>query len=350
MPQRTDEGSGRKKVADLGERGLLELIAPFVTCGGKGVRMGFGDDCAVMKPPRGAEHEVLTADMLVEGTHFLNHNATNWEWLGRKAVAVNISDLAAMGAEPQSLLVSLGLPGHTPAKNIVALYRGLSAEAKRWGASLIGGDTVSSPQIVINIAATGWIPAGWSLPLRSKCKVGQHVYVSGGLGGSRAGLEILMDPNKGRRLGGKLGLRLAMRHQLPVPRLELGRALAAGCPDLAMIDVSDSLSNELGLLAEASSVGFEIEVERLPAFNGVKEYCAATQRPLLELLMFSGEEYELLFTTSRSLDEIRRLLKAAKTKVRITRIGRVSRSRGVNIVDVDRNTISLKDSTFRHFR
>ncbi|MCX7019318.1 MAG: thiamine-phosphate kinase [bacterium] len=335
-------------VADLGERGLLALIAPHVLSHRGDVPVGMGDDGAVVRRDDGSV-EILTTDMLVEGTHFLRTAATDWAALGRKAIAVNVSDIAAMGAVPKYALVSLGTPACMPAAAIAALYKGMAAEAARWGAALIGGDTVFCPHLIVSVTMTGAKPDQQPIPLRSNCAAGQNVFVSGHLGASRAGLDLIMDGNLKSHIHHPYAADLIRRHLRPEPRVELGAALVRIGRPFAMIDISDSLCNELRLLDEASRRGFRIETDKIPVSCGLKAFCADTSRRALDYALFSGEEYELLFAMDIDEQRLKERLHNEGVETPVARIGVVTDAPEVVFLDVKGKEIMISDMTFLHF-
>ena len=350
MADEVDELERSRLCRDIGERGLLERLSAFVAGPSGDVVVGFGDDAAVVGCGAAGEfEELLTTDMLVEGTHFRCTGDTDFSLLGRKAIVANVSDIAAMGGAARFVLVSLALSGDMPLGCVLELYRGMDAEARRWGAVLVGGDTVFAPQMVLNIALTGRKPAGQPVPLRSNCRPGQHVFVSGNLGASRAGLRLLEEPMLGEQRDLAHGHRLVSRHQLPEPRPALGQALAATQPGLAMIDISDSLFNELHLLARASGCGFRIEAGHIPACAELRAFCAATGEALHEYTLFSGEEYELLFTTAADEAALRTVLHERDVSTPVHRIGDVTAGNEVVFIDRTGAPLEPKDLTFRHF-
>lgn len=335
-------------VSEIGEHGILQLIAPFVAAPSADLIVGFGDDAAIASTIS-ESYEIFTADMLVAGTHFYDDEQTDWHSLGRKAVIANISDAAAMGAQPRFILVSLGLPAHATAERLVALYRGMHETAQKYGASLIGGDTVASPHWVISIALTAHKPAHQPLALRSNCKPGQHVYVSGNLGNSMAGFKILHDEKYELFRDTPHGRVLIHDCLNPEPRLELGKALASSRANLGMIDISDSLFSEVHQLAEASKVGFSIDVARIPASAELRLFCADAGEDILDYVLFSGEEYELLFTIDAIEEEFQKSLQEQNITTPIRRIGLVTGSGKVIFTDQVGKKLQLKDKTFQHF-
>lgn len=333
-------------VARLGERALIARLARYMAPAGDAVLVSVGDDCAVLAPPSEPVREVLTTDMLVEGTHFLRNGETDWPGLGHKAVAANVSDVASMGAKPVSILVSLGLPPELPVADLEAFYQGMAEEACASGAALVGGDVTRSPILVISLAVTGHLAPGSRAALRSACLPGQAVYVSGALGGSLAGLRLLTEPACAPLRTAPFAERLVRRHWRPEPRVTLGLALAASCPDLAMLDISDGLSNELHLMAEASGMRIEIDLDAVPVWPGVAEFAEATTVPLDHFRLFSGEEYELLFATALPEAALRKRLTGIDPPV--TRIGAVREGTGVAFLRQGR-PVQVADQTFSHF-
>jgi thiamine-monophosphate kinase len=338
-------------LAETGERRFLELIRPYLASSGPEVVVGVGDDAAVISSPYGCDSlTVLTTDMLIEGTHFPPRDRVEWAHLGHKAMAANLSDVAAMGAQPRFALVSLSLPPNLRVGDVLDLYEGMHALAVRHGTGIIGGDTVGAPVVAISITVLGTIPPPQRPALRSACRPGQTVYVSGALGGSLAGLLLTLDDDLRSQVPAAVAEPLIERHWRPEPRVELGLALAATVPDLAMIDISDSLSHELSLLAEASRVGFALHIDRVPVPEKLDEFCRCTGRARDELLLFSGEEYELLFTTSQPPEELTASLRARGADVPVTAIGSVTAQAGRIEFFSSGRVVEYDDRTFDHFR
>lgn len=236
---------------------------------------GIGDDCAVV-PVGDGEALVMTADLLVEGVHFLRH-AASAEEIGRKALAVNLSDVASMGARPVATLLSLALPRDTIegdwAERFMAGYTAMSGE---YGVALIGGDTTASPhEVTINVTAIGRVPVD-RIKRRSAARAGDHILVGGPLGESAAGLQDI--------LAGRLSTPLADIHRLPRPQVAEGIWLGGRAEVHAMMDLSDGLASDLRHILRASGVGAEVETGRIPAPQG------------LENAVSGGEDYKLLLT------------------------------------------------------
>jgi thiamine-monophosphate kinase len=296
--------------------GEFELIARYFSrpVARRDVLLGVGDDAALLEVPAG---QVLVAatDTLVEGRHFLLGAPP--ESVGHQALAVNLSDLAAMGAAPAWALLSLSLPSSEPAW-LEGFARGFHALAERTGVALVGGDTVRGPR-VITVQVLGLVPATLALR-RAGARPGDGMYVSGTLGDAAAGLELLRAAAGG---ASDADSPLVRRYRFAEPRLELGIALR-GIAGAAM-DVSDGLLGDLGKLCAASGVGALLQLERLPLSAAlVERFDALTAE---RLALGGGDDYELVFTVPRSAQ--RSLGTALADGVRITRIGEIVSGDGV---------------------
>ncbi|HEU0113687.1 MAG TPA: thiamine-phosphate kinase, partial [Thermomicrobiales bacterium] len=277
----------------LGEFGLIDALRealPPAVVAGPGVAVGIGDDCAIWTPPPG-ESVVVTTDSLVEAVHF----RTDWtdpERLGHKALAVNLSDLASMGAKPRVAVVTLGLRGDEPAAALLAMYRGLGALAEGTGIVVAGGDIVRSPQsLTLHVTAIGETRGGRFLT-RSDARPGDVIGVSGTIGAAAAGLALLLaDANDARRQAATADV-LLDAHLRPEPRLALGAALLADGATAAM-DLSDGLLGDLPKMLAASGVAARLDAAALPVAAAVRALFPERWR---ELALRGGEDYELLFT------------------------------------------------------
>jgi thiamine-monophosphate kinase len=295
------------RLADLGEFGFIAKVRRAVQ-NGAGVELGIGDDCAVLRLPAD-ELLLTTSDLLIEDVHF-RRSWTGLEDLGRKSVAVNLSDIAAMGGTPRFLYLALGIPAELPMNELEALVAGFVAEAEAYGTTLVGGDTCRSPgPLLISVTAEGSVPPA-ELVRRSGVRPGDGIYVSGTLGDSALALREL-------QAGRAPDQFLAGRHHRPTARIGLGRRLAASRLPSAMIDISDGLLADLGHLLAASQVGAELTVDDLP-LSPVFAAQLTVEPELLDLALGGGEDYELLFTVPAAGEA--RLL-AADWPVPVTRIG-----------------------------
>jgi thiamine-monophosphate kinase len=294
--------------------GEFELIARYFSrpVARRDVLVGVGDDAALLEVPAG---QVLAAatDTLVEGRHFLPDAPP--ESVGHQALAVNLSDLAAMGAEPAWTLLALSLP-EPDTHWLEGFARGFHALADRAGVTLVGGDTVRGPRVV-TVQVLGFVPAGLALR-RDGARPGDVLYASGSLGDAAAGLKLLRD---GRRAD--TDSPLVRRYRFAEPRLALGMALR-GVASAAM-DVSDGLLGDLAKLCDASGVGVILELEQLPLSPALLASFDGTQAERFAL--GGGDDYELVFTVPRgAVSEMETSLGAIG---RITRIGEIVTGHGV---------------------
>lgn len=326
-------------VGQLGEFGLIELLRRYQRAR-PGIVAGIGDDAAVLAG-RPGYRTLLTTDMLVEGVHFLA--GTDPYSLGRKAMAANLSDIAAMGGRPSFAAVSLGLPPTARVRDIERLYEGLSDEGASFGAAIVGGDTVRAPVLTINVALLGEVEEQ-RLLLRSGALVGDRVCVTNRIGDAAAGLLLLQHPEL--PVPEDTRTRLLNRHWRPTPRIDAGRELSRGMATAA-IDVSDGLAGDLRRLCEASQVGAIVDVSALPISDDVRRVAQAARISPEELALRGGEDYELLFTTS-SYRTGTLLLPGSGTPYTV--IGEiVDADRGVLLRRPDGELQPLAPTGFQHF-
>jgi thiamine-monophosphate kinase len=323
----------------LGEFGLIESIRRM-SGAGKGVRIGIGDDCAWVSHPAGSS--LVTADLLIESIHF-DLRWTSFEALGHKSLAVNLSDIAAMGGLPAYAVLSLGIPQKLDSQRIVEFYRGFNRLAKRCGVAVIGGDTNIARSFIVSVCVIGHAPAR---PVqRSGARVGDDIYVTGTLGDSALGLALLRKqlPGGGSAAAG----RLLLRHHRPMPRLTAGVALARRKLAAAMIDISDGLLQDLGHICRASRTGALIWHERLPLS---RDYLTVAGKLAKRLALHGGEDYELLFCARpRFRKQIANLSDSAK--IQVSRIGRcVPAAQGIMVIDAAGKAIRLRHEGHDHFK
>ena len=280
------------KLRDIGEFGLIyKVTAPFMDELPEGWT-GVGDDCAVI-PTTPGRVQVVTTDMLVENTHFILANTTP-EDLGYKALAVNLSDIAATGATPRSAFISLAIPTHVEVEWISRFYAGLHELATQSGTLLLGGDTTRSPgDLVISITIFGEMAAA-DVKLRSLARPGDLVCLSGTIGDSPAGLRLLLDgvyddTNPDHRA-------LARMHHRPRPHLEEGLWLAFHPAIHGMMDVSDGIDSDLRRIMEQAKVGMEIHLDALPISPQLQRVCREQGWDAAHLAATGGEDYCLVCT------------------------------------------------------
>lgn len=265
---------------------LLAALSPYLDGDGEGVPLGVDDDAAVVLV--GGSPVAVAVDTLVDGVHF-DRAISSFEDVGFKAVAVNVSDLAAVGAEPVAAVVSLQRPADTPDQNVIALYRGLRAGADRWGLVLVGGDTVQAPALTVSVTVLGR-PLGAALLRRDGARPDDVVLVAGRLGLAAAALTL-------HRAGATDVLEahpeLLAAHRRPEALPAAGSVYVTGGAS-AGIDVSDGLGRDLGHIAELSGVGIEIEERLLPIHPGVQAAAERLEVDALDLVVGGGDDYALV--------------------------------------------------------
>ncbi|WP_136799251.1 thiamine-phosphate kinase [Desulfosediminicola ganghwensis] len=284
------------------ERDLIKHIAAKAHRSHPNLLKGIGDDCAVFSQEADREWHIST-DMLVQGVHF----DTSWHQpylLGRKSLAVNISDIAAMGAKPQFALLSVGLPGDLDSNWIESYVDGVLAILDEYQCVLVGGDTVSAKQLTISVTVLGTAPRGCSIP-RDGAASGDSVYVSGNLGSSAAGLYLCQ-----MRKASDPGLQelawqqLVMAHLDPKPRVALAEILLQSGMVTSMQDISDGIATDLSHLCTASKVSAIIEEKSLPAHAELIEMCGQLNVSQQDFQLKGGEDYELVFTVRSGAEEM----------------------------------------------
>lgn len=292
-----------------------------------------GDDCAVL-PKDSRTDLVITTDLLVEDIDF----KIEWskpEFIGHKALAVSLSDVAAMGAKPVWAMISIGIPQKIWTTDFVErLYDGYMRLAKKFNVELIGGDVSKTPdKIVIDSIAAGEIKRGKAV-LRSGAKVGDLIFVSGELGGAAAGLKIL---ENGKEIENAAIENLLLRQLAPNPQTEIGQIIGAKNLATSMIDLSDGLSSDLAHICRASKVGAKIYAEKIPIAPQISE---------LKSALDGGEDYELLFTVHpKNKLRLEKLLESFQ----FSRIGEITANAGIIQLIKDANAAILQPKGFQHF-
>jgi thiamine-monophosphate kinase len=328
------------ELRELGELGLIEAIRRRARSDRRVWRPGIGDDAAVLRP-RAGEELVLTTDALVEDVHF-RRRPERMRALGEKALAVNLSDVGAMGARPLGALLTLGLPESADVASIDAFLGGFLALARASGCPLVGGDTVRAAQWLVNVTVVGAVLRGRAL-LRSGARAGDRIFVTGELGGASAGLALLDDA--GARTPSER--RMVKRQLAPRPPYRAGEKLARARSASAAIDLSDGLARDLGHVARASGVAAHVEVERLPLERGLAATAARLGAAPLSFALSGGEDYELLFTAGRRAPSAQEFTR--RLGCRVTEIGVVRPGRGVHFTAGGR-PFAPPASRFEHFK
>jgi len=341
MPPMGDSSDSRERRdgRPLGEFDLIDRFFGRAARAGRteggAVALGIGDDCALLTPTPGHQW-LVTADMLVEGRHFLS--TVSPRRLGHKALAVNLSDLAACGATPRAFFLSLALP-HVDEAFLAGFAQGLFELADAQGIVLAGGDTTAGP-LNLNITAMGEVPAGQAL-LRSGARVDDDLWVSGTLGDARLALEVFR---------GTLSLSAAqfdevrLRMEMPEPRVALGKALRGLAT--SAVDVSDGLAGDLGHVLQRSNVGATLRLADLPR----SAVLGAMPEDLQRLcLLTGGDDYELVFTAPP--DARQRVLEAGRAAgTPVYRIGRIESAPGLRVVDGMGHPVQDLPRSFDHFK
>lgn len=340
----------RKAQQPLKEFALINSLVRRFSRRAPGLVRGIGDDAAVVAPQANRQL-VLTTDLLAEGIHF-DRRTASFEDIGYKAAISNLSDIAAMGARPEYILVALAIPAacHTP--DILRLYRGLMDACRPYRVALIGGDTsASSCGLFLSITVTGTVPTGTAL-LRNGARVGDLIYVTGTLGDSLAGLQLLS--RRPRRAALRLPATdrqfLIARHRRPIAHCRFGQFLTTHRLASGAIDLSDGLSGDLRHLCTQSHVGAEIHEDSLPLSSALLRYATASRTPPASLALRGGEDYELLWTVPPS--KALRLQRAAKQPGRrITCIGVIRpQGFGIRMRTEDGRLLPVPITSYEHFR
>ncbi len=319
----------------LSEFDLIKEFFSDQTAGRDDVVLGVGDDCALLRPPAGMELAV-TSDTLVAGVHF--QHDVDPETLGYKSLAVNLSDLAAMGAKPAWVALALTMP-HADQDWLKAFIRGFSSLASMHEVALVGGDTTSGP-LSITITAHGFVGPGTALR-RSGARAGDSIYVTGTLGD--AALALLSRQGIYSSEAGML--ELEQRLDRPQPRLRTGLSLV-GIASSA-IDISDGLISDLGHICEQSGVGARIELAKIPVSTGVEEYLR--HGGSWDTVIAGGDDYELCFTVPPEniamLEEARGKLDCA-----VAQVGEIVSEAGISCITADGAVLDNPGSGYQHFR
>jgi thiamine-monophosphate kinase len=326
----TDDLSGEDRL-------IARYFQPIATHPGA---LGLSDDAAFIKPPPGCDL-VLKTDAIIGGVHFFAEDAA--QGVARKALRVNLSDLAAKGAKPLGFLLSLALPKETGDDWLGGFAEGLRDDAARFGCPLFGGDTDRTPgPVTISIAMFGSVPEG-TMVRRAGAKPGDRVFVSGSIGD--AALGLVMRKGATWKLSDAQRRHLASRYLLPQPRNALAEAVRGHAS--AAMDVSDGLAGDFAKLCRASRVAAEIAVARVPLSDAAKTVLAA-EPAMLETALTGGDDFEIVCTVpAGNADSFRAAAKAAD--VAVSAIGEIKVGEGVRFVDSNGRALAFKRASFSHF-
>lgn len=288
-------------IKELGEFGFIERIAPQFAPFIKEGTTGIGDDCAII--PFGKENLLVTTDLLVEDIHFLKSGITPFN-LGYKSLAVNVSDIAGMGGYPTATFLSVAIPPWADVEFLDEFMRGYRELSGRYNLPLLGGDTTKSPdKFVVNVCVLGTSEPK-NIKERSGAKVGQYVCVTGNLGSSACGLQLILE--RERQLEQECNSEdneyynsLILAHNKPEPRVEFGQLLGACSGVGAMMDISDGVASDIKHILKASGVGVVLDLDALPISLDMRECAAKNGWSAVNLAAGGGEDYELLFTIDK---------------------------------------------------
>jgi thiamine-monophosphate kinase len=332
-------------VAGFTEEELVSALRTILNEDAVGVRLGLGDDAALVDP--GSHLMVLTSDLLVEGVHF-QRETTSPHDLGYKSLAVNVSDVAAMGGSPRYALVSLGIPQSVEMAWVVELYAGLRDAASEYAMTIVGGDTSRSDSILISVAVAGEVAEGLAVT-RSGARPGDRVVVTGALGAAAGGLRLASAPKIDvAAVASSSGRELLAAHARPQARVGEGQTLAREGAT-AMIDVSDGLAVDLGHLCRESKVGASIVLADVPIAPSLAELASTLGVDPLELALGGGEDYELLATLPPMAVPLTVQLLKDRFGTALTDIGEVRSGEGMLAVEDDGSERPLEAEGWDHF-
>lgn len=329
------------KIGEIGEWGLIKRINELISASRKDslawqqLVLGVGDDAAAWKCN---DVQLITTDSLVQDVHF-DMGYTTWPELGYKALAINLSDIAAMGGVPCYALVSLALPPDIEVKDVLELYGGMLKLAEQYGVAVIGGDTDCTGHIAVNVTVTGAAPGG-NMLVRSAARPGDKIAVTGYTGSAAAGFRMLIS---GQKLTPEISQYLRRSFLRPQPRVKEGQLLVANGVK-AGIDISDGLVSDLAHICQASNVGARVALKNLAIAREVFE---AFGKDAWELALTGGEDYELLFTAPEAvIEKVKKVISCP-----VTTIGEIISDdiMGVTVMDSQGQPVKIKMGGWQHF-
>jgi thiamine-monophosphate kinase len=328
----------------IGEDDLVRRIRAAAAADRDGVLVGIGDDCAVLGTTPGTQL-IVTTDLLIEDVHFRRRYAEPAD-VGWKALAVNISDIAAKGARSRWAVVGLACPAATTTDEIDAFYEGMLSLARELGVAIVGGDTSSSPKgWFVNVTLLG---EATRAILRSTARPGDVLAVTGTLGRSAAGLAVLERDHAPARIDAATLAEMTAAHLRPRPRAAEGRWLGAADGVTAMMDLSDGLAIDLPRLCAESGVGATVQVDSVPIAPGTRQVATAVDRDALAWATGGGEDYELLMACAPEAFERLATGLPQATGTTLTRVGQIDRGGDVRFVDRGGRPVEVARG-FEHF-
>jgi len=336
------------KISEIGEFGLINRISKDTIINPQNILLGIGDDCAAYYATPD-KITLVTCDMLIENIHFTLSTCSARQ-LGRKAMAVNISDIAAMGGIPRQALLAAGFTSSTSVEFVDQLVEGIKEEARQFEVNIIGGDTVRSPLgLVINLVLIGEVEPDLIVK-RSTAKPGDLIMVTGELGGSAAGLALLLGGEKYSLVSPEIFQEVKKAHLSPVPAVKEGRIIAQNKLATSMIDISDGLASDLTRICEASEVGAKVYASRIPLLSAAELVADLLKKNPLDFALYGGEDYKLLFTASlQKVDDVVKLLKKELGN-KVTIIGEIKdKKEGIRLEDLQGRVVDLQAKGYNHF-
>lgn len=333
-------------LSEVGELGLIDQIKKIVEVPAEGLLVGIDDDAAAFRNLPDSL-TVISSDTLIEGVHF-DLRYFDYHQLGWRAMAANLSDIAAMGAMPRYVVTSIGLPPNLSIDSVNEFYRGVKALAERFHTSVIGGDTVSSPdRIFIAITIIGHVNEA-KLTLRSGAQIGDCIFATGSLGSSQAGLKIL---NSGNSANKEKFTSSVEKHLTPTPRINEARFLVEHFPIHSMIDVSDGLASEINHICKNSEVGAVISANKIFVDDETNDIAHLFGGNALDYALYGGEDFELLFTAPSDCAEKLQNSFQERFDLPCSKIGKITETGdGIHLETLDGHLIPIQSKGYDHFR
>jgi len=334
-------------IRNIGEFGLISKINSMISSDvSDDIVLHLGDDTAAIRITEN-KLTLITCDIQIENQHFIRNDIAPFD-LGRRAVAINLSDIAAMGGIPTYAMISLGLPPNYDYREFEKLYQGFIDQCKQFDVTIVGGNlSQSDPNLIIDITLLGEIEST-HLIRRDRAKPGDRIFVTGELGLSGAGFQIL------KKFGNQFPANLASfvkAHQNPQPRVLVGQAIASRKIATSMIDVSDGIARDLNHICESSKVGSVLYKDKLPGMNSLNSILTYIDIDLSSLQLNSGEDYELLFTTDHDISDSIISDIQSEHGISITEIGKiVDAEQGYYMIDNRNISIPLDPEGWDHFK
>ena len=336
-----------KSVGDIGEFGLIDRIQQLLPkIDHEDLIISIGDDTAVIRIDENRSM-LITCDIQVENQHFRLENITPYQ-LGKRAMAVNISDIAAMGGKPTFALVSLGFPKSFALTDFDNLFKGMRDKLAAFSALVIGGNLSNTDQnLIIDITLMGEVNANTFLT-RKGAKAGDRIFVTGDLGVSGAGFYVLEKFGKNYPIEFE---HLVQKHLQPNPRVKIGEQIAHSGFATAMIDISDGIASDLNHICAMSHVGAEIFQHKIPLPESIHKVSSFSGKSVIKLALHSGEDYELLFTMKSNTPDTMINSISNETGIKITEIGKIlDKESGYYLIDLQKKRIPIQPKGWDHFR